>query len=337
MAARRALQLLLLPVALAASAAPQYALDASWPAPHPSYNMSQITAVAVLNNVSASGGGTEVHVAQRGASCAPIVVFDVRGAVLRTWGEVNLTSVHGLSAHIDTLFATDIAQGTVKEFTPLGALLRVAGTPGVHGPGLAPVQFDNPADVAVTGGPSNLIVVADGDGGSNNRVLALAPGDMSTVVYGIGGGNGTGPGEFSSPHSVAYDAGADTLLVADRGNKRVQLFAAANGLWLGEWLSGACFTVPWGIRVDPVHQLMFVADGDNGLLTIASYAGAAEAAADALARGAAPPPLPCTLSQNFTVGIPGKPHELAYDADSRALYLAGVGAVPTLQRYNVVA
>lgn len=318
----------------APAAAPLYVLDASWPAPHAAYNISQVTAVAVV--------GGEVHVAQRGAGCAPVVVFaSSGGAALRGWGAGTLTSVHGLSAHAGRIFATDILQGTVKEFDAAsGALLRAAGTPGQHGAGLSPPQFAAPADVAVTA--ASLVVVSDGDGGANNRVLALAPADLS-VAWGSGGpgDNSSAPGAYSSPHSVAYDAAADALLVADRGNARVQLLDAKTGLWLGEWRTGACFTTPWGIRVDAARSIMYVADGDHGVLTIASYAGAADAAAAAAAAGAVDrataPPLRCTLLQNISVGVPEKPHELEFDAATRDVYLAGVGTPPTIQRYTLSA
>jgi DNA-binding beta-propeller fold protein YncE len=320
---------LFLSYALASAAAPLYALDKSWPAPHPAYNISQVTAVAVL--------GREVHVAQRGTDCAPIVVFAAGGgAALRSWGSKALTSVHGLStgaAGSGTLWATDILQGTVKEFDGAsGSLLRTAGTAGAHGPGLKPPQFSAPADVAAT---RDLVVVSDGDGGSNNRVLALAASDLS-VTWAAGGpaDNGTKPGAFSSPHSVAYDSAADALLVADRGNTRVQLFAAATGAFLGQWSAGPCFAAPWGIRVDAARSIMFVADGAAGVLSVVSYTGAAAAAAAAARAGAAPPTaLPCTLIQSFDVGVPEKPHELAFDDATRDLYLAGVGAPPTIQRY----
>jgi len=210
---------------------------------------------------------------------------------------------------------------TVKEFdAQSGALLRYAGTRGTAGKGLAPPQFDTPADIAPTG---SLLVVSDGDGGFNNRMLALDPASLK-AAWSVGGGNGTGPGVFSSPHSVAYDAAKGALLVADRGNARVQAFAAADGHWLGEWRADSgCFAVPWGVRLDAAKGLLFIADGTTGTLAVATYGWTGDAS------GA----LPCTLLQNITVGVPNKPHELAYDAASGAVYVAGVGAVPTMQRY----
>ena len=47
------------------------------------------------------------------------------------------------------------------------------------------------------------------------------------------GAPGSGPGQFHLPHSIAYDDGG-TLYVADRANKRIQLFTP-EGKYLGEW------------------------------------------------------------------------------------------------------
>jgi hypothetical protein len=52
-------------------------------------------------------------------------------------------------------------------------------------------------------------------------VLVLNGSDLTDVLYGVGGA-GTGPGQFSSPHSVAYEnaGGNSRMWVADRGNGR---------------------------------------------------------------------------------------------------------------------
>lgn len=271
--------------------------------------------------------GKEIHVAQRGTYCDPVVVFDENGNVLRTWGATNVTSVHGLSAHVNTLFLTDILQGTVKEFDPLGNLIRMAGTPGNHSNGLSPAQFSAPADVTFTA--DNTIVISDGDGGTNNRVLAMSPNDFATVIYGIGGGNTTAPGEFSSPHSVTYDLKTNTILVADRGHNRIQLFDATSAIWLGEWETGPCFTTPWAVRIDTNTRRVFIADGDHGLFTIMDITGAIESIRTNQQLTA----LNCNLLQNFTIGIPEKPHLLGFDNVTQAIYLAGVGTIPTIQRY----
>src|SRR5262249_9247848 len=47
------------------------------------------------------------------------------------------------------------------------------------------------------------------------------------------GKKGTGPGEFSVPHAIALDS-RGRVFVADRGNKRLQIFDQ-DGKYLEEW------------------------------------------------------------------------------------------------------
>lgn len=178
-----------------------YSLDPAWPKPF-SYNVSRITAAAVVTTASKA---TEIHVAQRGLDAPPVLVFDVAGNLTRSWGERNITSIHGLSSqHVsgqpDTLWVADAGDFMVKQFSLDGSVLRGVGTPGRGGGGLAPVQFSSPADVSFTAAGS--IAVSDGDGGSNNRVLMLAGADLS-VEYGVGS-NGTGVSVASGARLPAY-------------------------------------------------------------------------------------------------------------------------------------
>jgi DNA-binding beta-propeller fold protein YncE len=206
---------------------------------------------------------------------------------------------------------------TLTECAMLPSVVRQLCSLGA-GSGIDPVQFSEPADIAI--GFNNYIMVSDGDGGINNRVLALDSGTLQ-VVYGIGG-NGTGPGQFSSPHSIAYEERFNRFWVADRGNNRLQAFLAESGIWIGEWtcvLPGQ----PWGVRIDNVRNKMFVADGLNGAL----YALQMNYGPSRYQLGE------CQLLQNITVGTANTPHELDVDENTGDVYLAGVGTVPTIQRY----
>ena len=171
------------------NASAQYKLDPNWPLPF-AFNASRFTAAAVVSTGSKS---IEIHVAQRGLDAPPVFVFDVTGKLTRTWGEKNVTSIHGLNSQSipgkpDTLWIADAGDFTVKQFSLDGVAIRGVGTPGHGGGGLSPVQFSSPADIAFS--PAGSIAVSDGDGGSNNRVLMLSGSDLS-VEYGVGS-NGTG-------------------------------------------------------------------------------------------------------------------------------------------------
>jgi DNA-binding beta-propeller fold protein YncE len=324
--------------AAAASAAPLYVLDTTWPAGIAGINATSITAVAVVNN----SGTKEIHVAQRNPKVPFVLVFDSdKGALLRTWG-ANLTSPHGLYGQGDRIWVADIGEATVKEYDLSGNLLAIAGTPHHPGGGVDPPQFSAPADIAITG--AGLWLTSDGDGGSNSRVLDLIPpaaaGQPFTVSYGVGG-NGTAPGQFQSPHSIAYQAATKTFWVANRGDVRLDAFDAETGVLVGSWDGASCFSgIPWGVRLDEVRGRMIVADGQLGNVYVLALQPAHASLRGGKGKGgkgaegpAAFPP--CKLLQTITVGVAQKPHEVAVDAETGSFYLAGVGTPSVAQRYNL--
>ena len=225
---------------------------------------SQVTAVTLIKGAAA----LELHVAQRGTKQPPFIVLDAAsGALLRTYGkfDVTLKSPHGLASSQNgtELWVTDIVNATVLRLNPAtGAVLTRIGSKGL---GTNPPQFSSPADMAL--GPNGALWVSDGDGGSANRVMRLntnLPPD-SPPAYVIGR-NGSAPGCFSSPHSVAFASQYGHVWVADRGNNRLQVFAGEGGALLGQWSAAdGCFGVPgaqpWGVRADNKRGVLFVADG----------------------------------------------------------------------------
>jgi DNA-binding beta-propeller fold protein YncE len=292
---------------------PQYVQDSSFPQlPKSLSNISRVTAVAVANGTD---GSTEVHFAQRGLGEPPIMVFSTSGAYLRAWGEESLESPHGMfaqSGQPSTLWITDIEAATVKQFNISGGLLQSVGTANSGGGGLSPVQFSAPADLYCD--PS-AVYISDGDGGINNRVLKLSGSNLESVLFHIGG-LGTGPGQFNTPHSIAYDSVTSTIWVADRGNKRLQQFDGETGAYINEWAS--CFSpgIPWGVRIYEAARVMFVADGASDNVYVLSMAGAS-----------------CTLIQTIPFANNTEPHEMDVDQRTGDLYVAGVGAIPTMAKF----
>jgi DNA-binding beta-propeller fold protein YncE len=259
--------------ALVCAAAQTYTLQPGFGSGLPT-GVSQVTAVAVISPADPSQPA-ELVVAQRGTSEPPFLVLDAgSGAFIRSYGKfgVTLKSPHGIapSANRSELWVTDIVNGTVLKLNPAtGDVLELLGS---HGKGTAPPQFSAPADIAV--GPGGALWVSDGDGGTNNRVMrlsSLSPPD-APPAYVLGcGHNGTSPGCFSSPHSVAFAGELGHVWVADRGNNRLQAFAGDTGKQLGEWAAAdGCFVPPgvapggqqpWSVRVDNKRRVLFVADG----------------------------------------------------------------------------
>ena len=310
--------------------------------------VSQLTAVALI---SARGAGqpTELHVAQRGSGAPPFIVLDAgSGAFLRSYGkfDVTLKSPHGIASSFNrsALWVADIVNGTVLRLDPFsGAVLELIGSKGL---GTDPPQFSAPADIAE--GPAGALWVSDGDGGDANRVLRLssAAPPSAPPAYALGcGHNGTAPGCFSSPHSVAFAGALGHVWVADRGNNRLQALAGADGEALAAWDLAACTGVPgaqpWAVRVDEARGRLVVADGGpagnpSGGEPGAVYVLAINGGAGWGARSVPP----CAGALLATLSVPSqataKPHELAVDAVSGDIYLADIGEPPAVVRWRAV-
>lgn len=301
-------------------AAAPYVLDEAFSLPFPA-GVQRVTALAP----SVTPGGVQLLFALQRAVEVPFLCRFASGGGQWAGGcalganNVTMDSPHGAVSSSDAagsdLLVTDIAGGTVKRFSQAGALLNTGGQQGHPGTGLSPIQFSAPADVAVTG--AGNVIVSDGDGGQANRVVALASAsDLNTVVWAVGR-NGSGSGEFSSPHSVAYDPASDALFVADRGNSRVVVLSAAAGKVLATWTAAACFPggTPWGLRVDAAQRRLVVADGTHMALMVFD-----------LGQGAGLNP--CSLTANITIPAArcGVPHEVAIMPEApRDVYVACVG------------
>ena len=185
-------------------AAPLYVRDPSYPRGLVGLNETTITAVVAVRATPTSDA--VVILAQRGSALPFFQTFDsAKGALLREWRTPHVASPHGLfwsPVAPGSLFVVDIANATVVELDAAsnGSIMRgLIGTPGTKGAGTSPVQFSSPADAALTAG--GMLLVSDGDGGSNNRVVALdrSPGKYGSVAWHVGG-LGPGKGQFDSPH-----------------------------------------------------------------------------------------------------------------------------------------
>lgn len=223
--------------------------------------------------------GTSVWVAERcsGNSCAdsrlnPILKFDEQGNLQRRFGERMFIFPHGI--HVDReghVWVTD-AQGpdgidpsrdgmghAVYKFSPDGEVLLTLGQPGVAGDGTGAL-LNEPTDVATA--PNGDIFVADGHGGHDpeappNTVARIVKYAKDGTFIKAWGRLGSGPGEFRTPHGLAFDS-RGRLFVADRGNARIQIFDQ-EGTFLDAWTQ---FGRPSGIYVDENDRL-YVADSQS--------------------------------------------------------------------------
>ena len=182
----------------------------------------------------ATNSQDRVYVFQR--KNPPVMVFDRDGNFLSAWGTGEVTDPHGLKIVDDIVYTTDRSNSVAKSFTLDGSLLLSLGQRGVHSdtgctgsPWLAERAagpFNHPTEMIAH--PNGDLYVTDGY--RNARVHRFTRDGQLVTSWGA---PGKAPGEFHLPHSIATDQ-AGTLYVADRANKRIQIFTP-DGKVLGQW------------------------------------------------------------------------------------------------------
>lgn len=293
-----------------------YKLDVSWPR-KPELFTGQVFAVAINQDAGV------VYVAQRGDGVPKVLVFSTDGDFLMSWNTTTLEMPHGMfladaASPNPTVWITDVGSGPyghcIKQYSPSGNLLQVLGTPGQAGAGVNPLQFDQPAEIFVH--ESGEMYIVDGDGGMNNRLIKLS---KDQEVLWMHGEKGQGLAQFYIPHSVFVDS-AKRVWVADRGNKRIQVFNSLTGDWLGSW--GSCFTEdgPYSVRLTPDKKYIVVAQLNyNQILLLEA------------------PPMgligQCKVVGAIQVADEVKPHLVDLDLKTGDLYVAEIGANQA-QKFN---
>jgi DNA-binding beta-propeller fold protein YncE len=189
---------------------------------------------------------------------APILKYDASGRLLKSWGEGMFVFPHGATVDREgNLWVTDAQGGNGKghqvfKFSADGRVLMTLGKAGVSGSG--PDLFDQPCDVVVAS--NGDIFVADSHrNGRNNRIVKFTKDGKFLKEWGR---KGSGPGEFSEPHTIALDS-RGRLFVGDRENNRIQIFDQ-DGTLLAEWRQ---FGRPSGIAITP-DDTIYVTDSESG-------------------------------------------------------------------------
>jgi sugar lactone lactonase YvrE len=196
-----------------------------------------------------------------GSSLPAILRFDEAGRLAASFGAGMFVFPHGI--HVDrggNVWLTD-ARGRdgkghqVFKFSSDGKLLLTLGKAGVAGEG--PDVFNQPSDVVVAA--SGDVFVADGhDANTNARIVKFSKDGRFIKTWGK---RGSAPGEFDTPHGLAFDS-RGRLFVADRGNNRIQIFDQ-DGKFLEEWKQ---FSRPSGVYIDK-NDVLYVADSESNSKT----------------------------------------------------------------------
>jgi DNA-binding beta-propeller fold protein YncE len=199
------------------------------------------------NNVAIDRDGRTVWAVDRctapispgclGTRSHPIHHFDEKGHEIGGFGGGMFVWPHGL--HVDrdgNVWVTDARVPTADElmkypdargkgsvvvkFNPEGRVLMRLGTPGVRGD--PPTALTEPTAVLTDSTGDVYVAESHTDITEANLVGRISVFDASGKFLRTFGRAGTAPGEFRTPHAIAFDSKGN-LVIADRSNHRVQI------------------------------------------------------------------------------------------------------------------
>jgi sugar lactone lactonase YvrE len=197
--------------------------------------------------------------------------FDQNGKYVReiAQGLYGFVQAHAVKVDPqDNIWVVDEGSSMVIKFDPEGRVLMTMGrkpeavnnpvrpeaplAPG-SGAGVPGDNFNGPSDVAWDA--AGDIFVADGS--RNSRVAKF---DKNGVFIKSWGTRGTAPGQFNVPHSIVVDS-KDNVYVADRGNKRIQVFDTDGNPKTQYSNVGT----PWELCITSgPHQYIYSSDSNTG-------------------------------------------------------------------------
>ena len=207
-----------------------------------------------------------------GGTASQLFEFDQNLKFVKQWGEDNYASSFAHTVRVDkydNVWMTDEGSNMVVKFNPDSTVAMVLGRkPEAIGwlethiergeqqryneryPVGNPGTFNRPTDV--TWDTQDNIFVSDGYG--NSRVAKI---DKNGNWVKAVGTRGAGPLQFSTPHGISSDA-KGLIYVADRGNRRVQVFDPE----LNHIRNIEVVAAPWTVCVTPgATQYLFSGDG----------------------------------------------------------------------------
>jgi len=189
-----------------------------------------------------------------GAAAAQLLEFDAEGKFMREIGHNLYAWSYAHSVKVDkedNIWVADKGSDMVIKFNPEGRVAMVFGrkqeaadektAPLPHpNPPLPPVDgmFRQVTDMAWDKAGNTYI----SDGYINSRIAKANKNGKWIKSWGEPGDQ---PGQFSTPHSIAVDA-EDHVYVADRGNRRIQVFDSE-----GRFLRKITIDVPFDPNASP--------------------------------------------------------------------------------------
>ena len=283
-----------------AGAAPQFAVDPSWPLELPNkWILGAVTGVFVdakdhvwITHLPETLTEEETSVEQKPpiATCCvaapPVLELDATGKLVQGWGQGSVDDTsnwprnpHGIFVdHNDFVWIGTYMHHRVQKFTRDGKLVLTIG------------QYDKNAgsnDTTLLGGPTGIWVDPKtneafiSDGYRNRRVIVFEGATGKYLRHWGAYGNkpddtekfdpktmasGALPKQFSTPHGLTGSKDG-RIYVADRRGNRIQVFDQ-QGKFLSEKIiapatlaSGSAFVIV--LSPDPQQQWLYLADGTN--------------------------------------------------------------------------
>jgi 6-bladed beta-propeller len=208
----------------------------------------------------------------RGSTASQLFEFDQNLKFVKQWGPDNYAASFAHTVRVDkydNVWMTDEGSNMVVKFDPQGMVKLALGRKPeaidflerfvergekdeVRFPVGTTGTFGRPTDV--TWDSSDNIFVADGY--SNSRVVKLAKDGTWLKAVGT---RGSGANQFNTVHAITSDA-KNNIYVADRGNRRIQVYDAD----LNFIKSIASAAAPWSVCTTPApNQYLFSGDGNG--------------------------------------------------------------------------
>lgn len=198
-----------------------------------------------------------------------VIVFDKDGSYLSSWGDEFAQGAHGMylsrEGGSEYLYLADYARHIVVKTTLDGCEIWRLGVLPLTGVYASEEEY-KPTDVAVA--PSGDVYVCDGYGQSWIHQY-----NSKAEYIRSWGGPGSEAGKLRCPHGVWVDTRGDepVLLVADRGNNRIQLFTLDGGHigFVTDELRLPCCFYQFGedIYIPDLHGRVTIFGRDNKLIT----------------------------------------------------------------------
>jgi DNA-binding beta-propeller fold protein YncE len=291
----------------AGQAVPVFEVDAGWPSLPNGWVLGQTPGVAVdrRDHIWVLHRPRTVPEAQRAQAAPPLLEFDAKGKFVRGWGGPGKgfdwpDSEHGVFVdYKDNVWIggssptstslTKRSDDMLLKFTKDGKFLLQIGGPDKSGGNADTKSVNKPADAFVYQ-KTNELYVADGYG--NRRVLVLdadtgafkrmwgafgnAPVDAQPAAGGRGAApflvEGPGPDQFGSPTHAVRVSNDELVYVADRQNRRVQVFTPAGKFLTQTFVNrtGPANGSVAGIAFSPdaAQRFMYLADYGNSHVVV---------------------------------------------------------------------